>query len=364
MALRLLHFADVHLDRSFAGERLFGAGARRRREDLRDALERIVQRARDEQVDLITCAGDLFEHEHVTRETANFAAQTLGEAGRPVLIAPGHADPAVPGSPYRYMRWPKNVTIASHEELRPYRFGDVDIWTAGFMRPAVAEAPLRDFARLEQGMNLLLLHAADMSRVQEGAPSYKPLTPDQVRDAGFRHALLGHYHDAFSGEWITYPGSPEPLRWTDEGRHATALVTVNDDGTTQVSLDDVGEHELVKEAIDITGLTNRDQVRDVVVTLRDRRRLVGAVVEATLVGERSPLLRLDLKSLAAECSDGFGHLELRDRSRVSHAVETIGQEFTSRGEMVRKLREQAPASGQDEKAVGRALQVALDAFEP
>src|SRR2546421_11116804 len=143
VALRLLHFADLHLDRSFASERLYGVGAQRRREDLRTALQRIVDRAREHQVDLITCGGDLFEHDHVTRETAGFVVQTLGAAGMPVLIAPGHADPAVPSSPYRYLRWPENVTIATHEKLRPYRYSSVQVCTAGFMRPEVHDAPLR-----------------------------------------------------------------------------------------------------------------------------------------------------------------------------------------------------------------------------
>src|SRR5438270_13264750 len=96
VALRLLHFADLHLDRSFAGERLYGVGAQRRREDLRTGLQRIVERAHEAQANLITCAGDLFEHDHVTRETASFVLHTRVPAGMPVLIAPGHADPAVP----------------------------------------------------------------------------------------------------------------------------------------------------------------------------------------------------------------------------------------------------------------------------
>jgi DNA repair exonuclease SbcCD nuclease subunit len=363
VALRLLHFADLHLDRSFASERLFGVGAQRRRDDLRSALNRIVARARDEAVDVITCGGDLFEHDHVTRDTGNFVTQTLGEAGRPVLIAPGHADPALPGSPYRYMRWPSNVTIAAHEELRPYRYRGVDLWSAGFMRPAVTEAPLRDFARLDQGINLLLLHASDMSAVPEGTPSFKPLTPDQVREAGFQHALLGHYHDARASDLITYPGSPEPLTWGGAVRHCTALVVVADDGRTEVTLEDVAERQFVREVIDITGMTSREQVREAMLTLRDGKQLQGAVVQATLVGERVPALELDPKTLSAECGDGFSYLEFRDRSRVSHDLEAVAQEFTSRGEMVRKLVERQPEAVHDQAAVARALQLALDAFE-
>jgi len=363
VALRLLHFADLHLDRSFASQRLFGVGAQRRREDLRAALIRIMQRARDESVDLVTCGGDLFEHDQGTRDTGNFVAQTLGEAGRPVLVAPGHADPALPGSPYRYLRWPANVTIAAHEELRPYRFGSVAIWSAGFMRPAVTEAPLRDFARLDEGINLLLLHASDMSALPEGTVPLKPLTPDQVREAGFRHALLGHYHGGRTGDVVTYPGSPEPLTWGHDGFHGTALVTIEDDGTTTVRLEDVAGRRFVRETVDITGMTSRNEVRDAVQRLREAHQLHGAVVQVTLDGHRAPALDLDPRALAAECGEGFSRLEFEDRSQISHNLEAVAQEFTSRGEMVRKLVEQQPDGVADREAVGRALQLALDAFE-
>jgi len=363
VALRLLHFADLHLDRSFASERLYGVGAQRRREDLRSALQRIVERAREAQVDLITCGGDLFEHDHVTRETAAFVVQTLGVAGIPVLIAPGHADPAVPSSPYRYLRWPDNVTIAAHEELHPYRYGSVQVWTAGFMRPDVPDAPLRDVARQEVGTHLLLLHASDMSQVPEGVTPYKPILPTQVEDAGFRHALLGHYHDARSSRWITYPGSPEPLGWNEAGRHCAALVTIEDDGALEVRLEDINQRQFAQETIDITGMTSPDHVRDAVMAMREGKHLEGGVLRATLVGDRARSLSLDPKALSMECSDGFAYLEFLDRSRVSHDLDGVAQEFTSRGEMVRKLVDHKGESRQEEQTAGRALQLALDAFD-
>ncbi|HSO94315.1 MAG TPA: metallophosphoesterase [Candidatus Dormibacteraeota bacterium] len=364
MALRLLHFADLHLDRSFASERLSGAAASRRREDLRGALSRIVGRAREESVDLITCAGDLFEHDQVTRDTANFVLQTLGEAGRPVLISPGHSDPALPGSPYRYMRWPNNVTIATHEELRPYEFGGVSVWAAGFMRPGVTDAPLRNFARLEQGINLLMLHASDMSALPPGTLPLKPLTPDQVREAGFRHGLLGHYHEARSGDIITYPGSPEPLGETDAAGHGTALVGVDDEGGVTVRLENVAQGHFSRQTIDLTGMTGAEQLRDALRAAASGEHRAGSSIVVILIGRRPPSLKVDIRRLAEECGDGIAQFEIEDRSHAPHDLEAVAQEFTSRGEMVRKLVERQPDSAEDREAVGRALQLALDAFEP
>ncbi len=362
MALRLLHFADLHLDRSFAGQRLLRAAGHRRREDLRAALQRIVDRARQEKCDLITCAGDLFEHDHVTRETANFIVEALGNAGRPVLIAPGNRDPAVPSSPYRYLRWPDNVTIAAHEELRPYHFGDVAIWAAGFTRPDVVEAPLRNAAPVEGERNLLLLHASDISRLPEGKTPYAPITPAQVKETGFRHALLGHYHAGHTDTWITYPGSPEPLGWDEAGGHCVAMVTISDDGSVEVSLDEINQRRFVEETIDITGMTSPEHVRQALQALKEGKGLEGAVIRATLIGERSRALEMDPQALTLECGDGFAHLEFRDQSRIAHDLDAVAQEFTSRGELVRKLVDQRSAV-ENHETVDRALQLALDAFD-
>src|SRR5207237_1072606 len=105
---------------------------------------------------------------------------------RPVLIAPGNRDPAVPSSPYRYLRWPENVTIAAHEELRAYPFHDVTVWAAGFTRPDVAEAPLRDATPVEGGHNLLLLHASDINQrrlIEEPNDITGMTSPEHVRQA-------------------------------------------------------------------------------------------------------------------------------------------------------------------------------------
>jgi exonuclease SbcD len=230
------------------------------------------------------------------------------------------------------------------------------------MRPDVPEAPLRDFPRPDEGTHLLLLHASDMSQVPAGVSPYKPILPAQVEEAGFKHALLGHYHDATTGGSITYPGSPEPLGWSESGRHCTALVTLDDDGAVHVLLEDINQRQFAQETLDITGMTSLQDVRDAVVGMREGKQLDGAIIRATLVGERDRALTVDPQMLALECSDGFAYLEFRDQSRVSHDLDAATQEFTSRGEMVRKLVDKH-GSRQEEQAAGRALQLALDAFD-
>jgi hypothetical protein len=72
---------------------------------------------------------------------------------------------------------------------------------------------------------------------------------------------------------------------------------------------------------------------------------------------------VDPQALTLECGDGFAHLEFRDQSRIAHDMDAMAQEFTSRGELVRKLVDQRSAKAETTQTVDRALQLALDAFE-
>jgi DNA repair exonuclease SbcCD nuclease subunit len=291
-----------------------------------------------------------------------FLQETLGAADCPVLIAPGHSDPAVPSSPYRYARWPANIQIASHDDLRPYTFQDVRIFAAGLSRSDVPESPLRNHAAEVGGPNLLLLHASDMTTLPQGALPVAPLTPAQIQDCGFGHALLGHDHRGRTGAWLTYPGSPEPLGWDEPAGHCVALCTVSDSGLIDITLEPINQRQFLTESIDVSGMTNGDQVREAVVALRESRQMQGAVLRITLTGRRPRSLDLDPQALALECSEGFAYLEFVDHSMLHHDLDAVGQEFTSRGEMLRKLVDRRQDDGQEE-AVGRAIQLALDAFE-
>ena len=108
--MRILHTADVHLDRAYSGAGMTSSIAAARRQELREALRRFVDLALELRVDVVTIGGDLYEHERSTLDTGNFLAAQFERLGDiPVLIATGNHDPCVPDSLYRRVDWPANV---------------------------------------------------------------------------------------------------------------------------------------------------------------------------------------------------------------------------------------------------------------
>lgn len=84
--MRLLHFADLHLDTPFRwADR---EQARKRRRALRETLLRICQVADEQNVDALTCGGDLYEpprpHASALNEYSSPAgAPSAGSTRRP-----------------------------------------------------------------------------------------------------------------------------------------------------------------------------------------------------------------------------------------------------------------------------------------
>ena len=121
-SMKLLHFADLHLDAPFAWAS--PETARSRRRNRRDALTQIVALAEAESVDAILSAGDLFEQDRIGPDTVEFLRSTFERTDRRVYLAPGNHDWLSPRSPYALVEWSPNVHVFTEAELRPVELDD------------------------------------------------------------------------------------------------------------------------------------------------------------------------------------------------------------------------------------------------
>src|SRR5437016_13425176 len=116
--MRVVLVADLHLDTSFAWATR--EVARRRRQRLREVLASIGALAKEVKADAVLCAGDLYEHERVVPDTAEFLRQSFERLQPlPVYVAPGNHDWLGPESVYRRISWSPNVHVFGSDRLAP-----------------------------------------------------------------------------------------------------------------------------------------------------------------------------------------------------------------------------------------------------
>ena len=108
--IRFLHTADWQMGMRAAK---FGEAGKRVREERLTAGRRVVQAARENGVDFVLVAGDVFEDNAVERALAQQVADILATAPCPIYVIPGNHDPLVPGSVWEHRSWQaaKNVVI-------------------------------------------------------------------------------------------------------------------------------------------------------------------------------------------------------------------------------------------------------------
>ncbi len=226
--MKFLHTADWQL--GMKAVQVGGAGERVRTERLKTA-GRIVRLAREQAVDFILLAGDIFEDNGVERVLIQQAADLLGGAGIPVYLIPGNHDPFVPGSVWEHPAWGSRENIRILTEEKPVAV------PGGTLYPC----PVRDkFSRkdptawipdaAEVGIRVGLAHGSFEG--VGGDYLELPVPRDAASRAGLDYLALGHWHslslfpDSAGAFRAAYPGTPEPSRFGERDSGKVLIVEI------------------------------------------------------------------------------------------------------------------------------------------
>ncbi|HEX6344760.1 metallophosphoesterase family protein [Umezawaea sp.] len=337
--MKLLLFADLHLDTSFAATPFPAGVAGGRRAALRATLERITALARSERVDALLCAGDLYEHDRFSPATAEFLRDAFEDVAVPVHVAPGEHDRYGPRSPYQQVAWSSNVHVFTEDRLVPEPLADgVTLWGAAHRAPVTAEGFLTGFEVGRGGVNLALFHGSEVAGLAgqgSGTAPHAPFTAEQVEASGLDHAFVGHFHTPVDAPRHTCPGNPDPLTFGESGPRGAVLCTVHDDGRVERVRHDVSTSRVHDVAVDLAGAAHVDEVRERIAAAA--AGLTGTA-RVTLGGEVGPDVDLSPAGLvsAAPHLDAlvprFGNLV------VAHDLTALAEEPTVRGRFVRDVR--------------------------
>jgi DNA repair exonuclease SbcCD nuclease subunit len=342
--MRFLHIADVHLDTSFAGRS--EAVRRRLREASREAFQRAVDVALQEQVDAVLIAGDLFDGERLSFATERFLMNQvgrLGDHGITVVYATGNHDPgSVSGGP-RALQWPPNVVTASDATPKRIAISGRGGGTAGYVNAVGHENDRegRDLSRLlpvpeGEGPEVGLLHTqVRASAGSERHGSYAPSDLSYLRRAGYDYWALGHVHvpqELSADPPIWYSGSLQGRSHGERGEHGALVVDLTDRHAPEVSFRPLASVRWETLRVDELGLVRSFDglVGHAAALWRDIRAEEPAapgtewMIRVELVGPCplwSELQREeDLEILAAELRDLLGVLDVVVMAAAVHPV--------------------------------------------
>ena len=269
--MRLLHTSDWHLGRRFHGASLL--------EEQEAAIERIADLAREQAVDAVLIAGDLYDRATPPADAVdlfNRALAQLSAGGTAVVAIAGNHDSHVRVSVYDPLLSAFGVTVrgdvgrATEPVLVTPRAGGtpVAIYPLPYLEPAVdgpalAGEPVRlrheEVTRLaieriradlrERPPHRSVLVAHTFVAGGESSESERELTIGNVDRvsvaafAGFDYVALGHLHASqqLDGPRVAYSGTPLAYSFSEE-RHVKSvrIVELAADGTPSVQVVPLG----------------------------------------------------------------------------------------------------------------------------
>lgn len=369
--IRLVHTADIHLDRCYSSARFPAAFANRRRQSLRDAFLRIVARAGEWPADALLIAGDLFDRDRVSRDTIATVRRAFESVPHvPVFIAPGNHDPFVPGSPYAAERWPDNVFVFSGPTWTAHALERVPLTVHGFGfdGPDISANPFGTLRIPSDGRtHVAVAHGSEMGSLPAGKGAYAPFDAESAAPLGLRYLALGHFHGAkripvTSGVWVQYSGAPEGHGFGETGERV--YIEAEIDGTA-VYAREVTSSRTVFEThdLDCSGMETSQQIVDAIRNLPAARG-TGAVARITLRGAAPPELRLEVQSVRDSVNGSFDYLELVEALETEDDYAALAAEPTSLGAFVREVNGQIRDAGDDARraVLARAREVGVAAY--
>ncbi|ASY68410.1 metallophosphoesterase family protein [Sinorhizobium fredii] len=324
MPFRFVHTADLHLDsplRSLAlrNEELAGVV----RGATRNALVRIVDLCIAEGVDALLIAGDLYDGNQTSMNTALFLAgelRRLDEAGIRTFIIRGNHDAqsqvtrelTLPPSVHVFPGRGKPVLAKTLENGRA-----VHVHGMSFADPHAPESLLPHFhPPVADAINIGMLHTS-----LAGSAGHDPYAPCSVADLerhGYDYWALGHVHQRQVHSVkpsIVMPGMPQGRDINEAGVKGITLVTIDDEGQVALEERPVGAAVFERVSIDLTGTAEWHDMLETsrrhLALLRKSLPEADLILRITLTGT-TPLswrLRRDFDLLQGELANiaaGFG----------------------------------------------------------
>ena len=368
--MKILHCADLHLDSPFRSGSAEKSEVRRR--ELRGAFSSLILYVKSEKIPLVLMAGDLFDSDFVTRETAAFVASELASAPDcRFVIAPGNHDPFSEDSVYAKVSFPENVYLFRDTALSCFSFPElgVDVYGYAFVKSALESCPFAGrIPERTDVINLLCAHAD----VGNPLSPYCPVSEQDIASAGFDYCAFGHVHTSegvkrAGNSHYAYCGCLEGRDFGETGHKGALVLDIEKDrGIVSLKAAPVRfsgrRYEWIE--VDLSGVSDSTEAE-----ARIRARLTESglgsdtLLRLTLKGSVSPSLRLDGGALTARFAPSLFYLEIRDETLPLLDTATLENDPTIRGAFFSEMRPLLENGSPEERAeAARALRMGLAAL--
>ena len=256
-----------------------------------ETIEKILELAKEEDVDVILAAGDLFEYPSPTPEVIDAVATVLQRSEVPIYAIPGNHDLYGSSSVWNTPVFRAIKHFHLHHEQTQTEFADgftlhsIPVKSMYDMHP---QDELLEDVSDEDGVHIVMAHAHDIAVGTFGAHEdgiKLPIDSTKVIGKGYSLLILGHWHswNEVQENRVLYPGTHEQTKFGERDAGYVAIIDVPEDGSEpQIVKKRVGKINWASEEFDCTEKELPDDLVEFV-----RQQVDGGVefLKLKLIGE-------------------------------------------------------------------------------
>lgn len=215
--MKFMHIADVHL--GVVPDKGKPWSEQRARE-IQDSFQRLLDTAKEEKIDLLLIAGDLFHFPPTVAMLKELDAQLSELENVTTVLIAGNHDHRAPGSPLDRYEFQSDTICLQAEEVEQLVLDDLKTCVTGisYHQQEIPQAIYDDLTPELPGeefygdyFQILLAHGGDNR--------HSPMNRNKLLHSGFDYIALGHIHkpEIIAVDKMINVGSLEPIDYTDVG---------------------------------------------------------------------------------------------------------------------------------------------------
>lgn len=352
--MKFIHIADMHFDKPFTILEKNGLTESRRLEQ-RNVFHKMIEYIKENNIDYLFIAGDLYEHEYIRKSTIDYINECFKKIeNTKIFITPGNHDPYLNNSYYNHYEWNKNVKIFTDiekvelENINLYGYGFTDFYSKEIELPYNLD---------KNKINIMLMHA-DLNGSTKEAGEYNAILESTFKNSEFDYIALGHIHKKNDeNKKMVYPGSMFAGGFDELESHGMIEGEINlatkEISTKFIPLD---KKEFKKEEIDISNITSKEELIEKINQLPKEGNVY---YEYVLVGNKQ--IEINTNEILKYIEDKQV-IKIKDTSKVSYCLEEIAKERTLKGIFVKELLEQIKQDGSNKEEIERVIEIGLNAM--
>ena len=300
-SFKILHTGDLHLCSPMLN---MGQMANSRKSELLETFSNIIKLAKEECVDAVIIAGDMFENNNPDFETLNFVSKEFESISDiKIFMVLGNHDYALDYT------FPDNVHVFKNY-IEKVSIENVDVYGVSFDEEHCSRCIIEGFtADDDQNINILAVHGD----LQPGS-LYNPISADVIKYSNMDYIALGHVHthngfEKIAGTTYAYCGIPEGRAFDECGEKGVIVAEVGK-GYAHCRFVPLCSRKYISKTVDISGAEDNLQISDLIEANLDGTENAYRV---TLTGDKNTFV--DLKFIKDYLEKNYYFIDPEDNSK-------------------------------------------------